>query len=222
MKNQADNHGLFVIAGIFLVATIMRKSYKRGVSEAIFSESLQIGEGEKWYNLILGDFCSVIMGQSPDSSTYNTDGTGLPLVQGNADIKDGVATPQRYTSSPTKIAPAGSILLSVRAPVGSVSMTYQEICLGRGVCAIAAQNNDFLYHLLVFVQDEWKRIEQGGTFTAISGDDIRQFKVNVPTEEEQKIIGRYLNNIDALISQNQNICDALIKLKNALLQSLFI
>ncbi len=198
------------------------KSYKRGVSTAIFTESLHIGSKSKWQEFSLGDFCTVVMGQSPDSTTYNSDGLGLPLVQGNADICEGITQPQHFTSAPTKIATANSILLSVRAPVGSVSIANQTVCIGRGVCSITSENMDFLYQLLVHIQDKWKKIEQGGTFTAISGDDIRRFRVNIPCVSDQIIVGRFLGAIDHLINQNKAICVALSKLKSAFLQILFI
>ena len=211
-----------MIAGIFRGFVGMMKSYKRGVSTAIFTESLHIGSKSKWQEFSLGDFCTVVMGQSPDSTTYNSDGLGLPLVQGNADICEGITQPQHFTSAPTKIATANSILLSVRAPVGSVSIANQTVCIGRGVCSITSENMDFLYQLLVHIQDKWKKIEQGGTFTAISGDDIRRFRVNIPCVSDQIIVGRFLGAIDHLINQNKAICVALSKLKSSFLQILFI
>ena len=95
------------------------------------------------------------MGQSPDSSSYNSDCIGVPLVQGNADITDGVTTPLRYTSQPTKICKKGSILLSVRAPVGTVCIADREVCLGRGVCAINSENNAFVRQLFLYLEPSW-------------------------------------------------------------------
>lgn len=43
---------------------------------------------EDWEVRALGDISRINMGQSPSSTNYNTNGIGLPLVQGNADIKD--------------------------------------------------------------------------------------------------------------------------------------
>ena len=38
-----------------------------------------------WSWVKLGDVCEIVMGQSPPSSTYNTDQIGLPFFQGKAD-----------------------------------------------------------------------------------------------------------------------------------------
>ena len=66
------------------------------------------------------------MGQSPDSNSYNDFQQGLPLVQGNADIKDRITAPQRYTTLPTKVCEANSIIMSVRAPVGTIALSIKK------------------------------------------------------------------------------------------------
>ena len=194
------------------------KSYKRGVSNRIFRGM----SDPSWHTICLGEICSITMGQSPDSNSYNTDGIGLPLVQENADITNGITTPLRYTSNPTKVCENGSVILSVRAPVGTVSRANQRVCLGRGVCAITSSNTDFIYQLLLCYQDSWKRIEQGGTFTAISGDDISSFSVEIPDCELQNRIAVFLSQFDTKIRNEEKILLKLQKQKAALLQQLFI
>ena len=133
-----------------------------------------------WKETTIGEICNITMGQSPDSDSYNTENIGLPLVQGNADMNNRITRPQRYTSSPTKTAKSGDVILSVRAPVGAVGRANQIVCLGRGVCSISGKNNDFLYHYFVENETYWKRVEQGGTFTAISGSDIAKMPIFLP------------------------------------------
>ena len=194
------------------------KLYKRGVSNRIFKDMYN----SSWHTVCLGEICKITMGQSPDSSSYNTDGIGLPLVQGNADITNGITTPLRYTSSPTKTCENGAVILSVRAPVGTVSRANQRVCLGRGVCAITSSNTDFIYQLLLCYQESWKRIEQGGTFTAISGDDISSFSVSIPDCNLQEHIAVFLSQLDAKIRNEEKILKELQKQKSALLQQIFI
>lgn len=163
------------------------------------------------------------MGQSPDSNSYNSDCVGVPLVQGNADITDGVTTPLRYTSQPTKVCKKGSILLSVRAPVGTVCIADREVCLGRGVCAINSENNAFVRQLFLYLEPSWKTIEQGGTFTAISRNDIANVEVTIPNDAaEQKRIGEHLGLIDLHISQEVRMLQSIMSTKLGLMQQLFI
>ena len=197
------------------------KKYKRGLLNYVFSSKLH--HKNVWIGKRIGEFCSIIMGQSPDSNSYNSEGIGVPLVQGNADITDGVTTPRRYTSQPTKMCKEGSILVSVRAPVGTVSLADREICLGRGVCAINSENNAFVRQLFLYLEPSWKTIEQGGTFTAINRDDIENVEVIIPDNtNEQKQIGEYLGMIDLRISQEEKMLQSSVSIRLGLMQQLFI
>ena len=51
----------------------------------------------------LEEICAINMGQSPDSSTYNEDGNGLPFFQGNADFGEIYPAVRMWCSEPTKI-----------------------------------------------------------------------------------------------------------------------
>ena len=162
------------------------------------------------------------MGQSPDSASYNTDRIGLPLVQGNADMNNGITTPTKYTSSPTKICDVGSIILSVRAPVGSVGLSNQKVCLGRGVCSISSSNNDYVLQYLKHCEKQWRTLEQGGTFTAISGDDIKNFPLILPNNTEIEGIVKLLKGLDSFIVCQEILLERLRHCKQAMLQGLFI
>lgn len=127
----------------------------------------------------LGELCNIIMGQSPDSKNYNNQGVGLPLIQGNADITNRLATPRNYTTEITKVCQKGDVLLSVRAPVGMVSRTDIDACIGRGMCTIRSEKySEYIFQFLLFYEDNWSRVSQGSTFNAVSGDEIK--KVMVP------------------------------------------
>ena len=96
---------------------------------------------EKWIKARLGDVAYVEMGQSPDSSGYNSEGAGIPLIQGNADIKNRKTIKRVCTTSITKTAEAGKIIVTVRAPVGNVAIATERCCLGRGVCSVSPLQN---------------------------------------------------------------------------------
>jgi type I restriction enzyme S subunit len=147
----------------------------------------------------LGAVAQVNMGQSPASAFYNTVGKGLPLIQGNADCKDRKTLPTTYTSEITKRAHVGDIVMSVRAPVGTIAKCTQEVCIGRGVCAINGEkiDNDFLYQFLLSHETSWGSYAQGSTFTAVNGNDIRKLEILFPEDQkEQKNIAGILSVVD--------------------------
>ena len=170
----------------------------------------------------LGDIAKIKMGQSPSSSSYNSEGIGIYLIQGNADIKDRKSNPRNWTSEPTKTCEIGEILMTVRAPVGAVAKALHSACIGRGMCSIISTqiNNEFLYQFLLSYENSWKRIEQGSTFTAINGNDIKKLKIPIPPIGEQQKIAKILSIWDESIEETQNLIDQLQLRKKGLMQEL--
>lgn len=159
------------------------------------------------------------MGQSPNSDAYNDDYDGLPLIQGNADIVDGFTKPSRYTTEITRRCQKNDVILSVRAPVGELGIATEECCIGRGVCAIRANDKSetaFIYQLLQAKKKQWKTLEQGSTFTAVSGEDVKAFEVVVPTKEEQQKIAAFFTALGDKIQNNKEKLLLLSKLKASL------
>lgn len=135
----------------------------------------------------LSEIADITMGQSPSSRSYNTTLTGVPLIQGNADILNRKPLPRMYTSSPTKMCSPGDILLSVRAPVGTVAQSTIGACIGRGVCSIRPHSmQGYIYEFLLYYESKWGKVSQGSTFESISGDDIAKLQIPQCNDSEQK------------------------------------
>lgn len=176
----------------------------------------------QWIIGELGNFAIVNMGQSPDSSSYNEIGNGKILVQGNADIKGRKTNPRIWTSEPTKECKVGDIIMTVRAPVGAVAKSNHNACIGRGVCAINTEklNLEYLYQFLISYEANWKTLEQGSTFTAVNGKDIRGIKFLIPTLFEQEKIASILSTVDEKIEVIEKQINQTQELKKGLMQQL--
>ncbi len=202
----------------------------QGLRVKVFTQKMRFrdddgGEFAEWEGKTLGDVAEITMGQSPESNSYNTEGVGMPLIQGNADITNRKSNPRNYTSDPTKICEIGDIILTVRAPVGATAKSYHKACIGRGVCSIKNNSKstiEFLYQYLLDYEPKWVRLEQGSTFTAISGSDIRSIEIAIPSVEEQTKIANLLSAIDEKIEAEKKILVQYEVLKRYLLQNLFI
>lgn len=166
----------------------------------------------------LGQIANVIMGQSPSSTSYNEQMEGMPLIQGNGDIEGRNTHPRMYTTQPTKICKKGDILISVRAPVGSVSRSSMNACIGRGMCAVdAGIYQNYVYQYLIYFEDKWGKVSQGSTFESISGDEIRKLKTLIPDNMQhiEKILSTADREIDLLrqdIEQEKQKKKALMQL----------
>lgn len=191
------------------------------INDLLSATTRLAGFDKPWKETTLGKEYTIIMGQSPNSASYNASGIGVPLVQGNADIENRVTAPKRYTSMPTKICENGDTILAVRAPVGTASRANQRVCLGRGVCAISGIHKDFIYYLMRYYESAWEAIEQGSTFTAVSGKEVRNFEIKIPEEgEEQDAISQILIAMDEEIEALEIERDKMIQIREGAMDDL--
>ena len=162
----------------------------------------------------LKDFATINMGQSPKGETYNTDGNGMPFLQGRKTFGRIYPTIDTWTTNPIKTANKDEILMSVRAPVGDMNFANQEICIGRGLCSINAQNgrNKYLYYMLLNSMNTLKQKSTGTVFDSINRNDLENLEINFHSEEEQEKIENILGNIDAKIELNNEINNNLYEL----------
>lgn len=168
----------------------------------------------------LGDICTINMGQSPESSSYNTIGEGLPFFQGNADFGDIHPTIRTWCSNPIKIAEKGDLLISVRAPIGALNIANEQCCIGRGLAALTnyAKNiyKDYLWFALLSKIDELNSKGTGSTFKAINKKILSETDIFLPSLEKQKKIAKQLKCLDTLLSkrrQQLSKLDQLVKFR---------
>lgn len=153
-----------------------------------------------WKKVALKDTTEIIMGQSPPSETYNIEGKGYPFLQGKADFSERYPKPTKWCTKPLKVAEGGSILISVRAPVGDVNLADQNYIIGRGLCSIRFNknyDNEFLFYCLMYNK---KRIESQGsgtTFQSINKATLDNFTILFPPLPEQRAIARALRAVQA-------------------------
>jgi len=161
------------------------------------------------------------MGQSPDGSTYSNEPSDYILVQGNADLLNGWVLPRIWTTQITKKADAGDLIMSVRAPAGSMGKTAYDAVIGRGVAAI--KGNEFIYQLLVKMDEEgyWKTFSCGSTFESLSSDTIKNAEVCITLSAEQMQIGLFLKQLDSLITLHQRKLEKLMNVKKSMLEKMF-
>ena len=161
-----------------------------------------------WAYCQLSNVLKITMGQSPKGDSLNNK-KGIEFHQGKICFSDKFLLDSGiYTNEPTKIAEPNSILLCVRAPVGVVNITKNQICIGRGLCALTPfeGNADFYFYLLHTLQDSFDNQSTGTTFKAISGEIIRNENIILPPLAEQQ---RIVQKIEELFHVLDNIQKAL-------------
>lgn len=154
-----------------------------------------------WVEVKLPEFAEVVMGQSPASSDCNNTGEGIPFFQGKAEFRKLYPEVRKYCTKPKKLAKAKDILLSVRAPVGPTNLASDECVIGRGLAAIRAfeQEENYLLHYFRAIEPWMSQQGTGSTFKAISGQFLKELKVNVAPLNEQKRIVEKLDEVLAKV-----------------------
>lgn len=184
------------------------------------SELGMIPEG--WAVKKLGDVCNVIMGQSPKSEYYNTEGNGLPFHQGVKDFGSRFPTHNTYCTLESRIAEQGDILISVRAPVGRINLASEKLIIGRGLSAIRHKHGlqSFLLYQLKHIFREEDSMGSGTIYKAITKDDLLNVKVIQPSREFDKNFNDLVSPMDAEIENLTMRIETLHKIRDLLLPKL--
>ncbi|MCY4283069.1 MAG: restriction endonuclease subunit S, partial [Gammaproteobacteria bacterium] len=143
---------------------------------------------EEWEVRKLSEVCNLVMGQSPKSEFYNDVGEGLPFHQGVTDFGERFPTVRLYCTMQNRLAEAGDILFSVRAPVGRINIAPTQMIIGRGLSAIrhSAGFQWFVFHLLREKFKEEDSMGGGTIFKAVTKSDMRSIELLSADDETHR------------------------------------
>ena len=178
----------------------------------------------KYKKVQLKDIADIVMGQSPKSQFYNTDGKGIPFLQGVRTFGENYPIIDTYTTSFNREANVGEILFSVRAPVGRVNWATKRIAIGRGLAAIRVKERyspNYLYYLFKKIGEHLDSLATGTVFTSINKKELSELSIDIPASVvDQERVANYLKKIDLKIEKNNQINDNLSKLQQLNLSQL--
>lgn len=200
------------------------RPYKSSGGKMVWNEKLKREIPEGWNNGMLIDIANITMGQSPDGSSYNEVGEGMLFYQGSTDFGMRFPSVRQYTTAPSRYAKRGDILMSVRAPVGSINIANNDCCIGRGLSAINSKlgSTTHLYYILNDLRIAFEqRNAAGTTFGSITKEDLYSLPIIIPSHEvirafdkicspmfdRQMILGE---EIDNLIKQRDELLPLLM------------
>lgn len=130
-----------------------------------------------------------------------------------------------YMSCGTTIVPKGSIIISNRAPIGKIKITAKDLCTNQGCKALVKYTDSFnatyFYYFLIIQKDTLNMLGRGTTFMELSTNDLKNFVLPVPLEEEQQRIAEFLDNeigkVDNIISDMEKQVGILMDYKKAVI-----
>ena len=190
--------------------------YRKTFVDNIDKENLPEG----WRMGTLSEIADITMGQSPDGETYNLDGEGMIFYQGRTDFGRRFPTARVYTTSPTRCAKEGDVLLSVRAPVGDLNVAPHGCCIGRGLASLRSETGcqSYLYYQLQILSDVFNVSDDEGTiFGSINKDDLYNIEIVIPNKEAISLFESQVSIIDNEIKLRDSEINKLTELQSLLL-----
>ncbi|MEE1276237.1 MAG: restriction endonuclease subunit S [Fibrobacteraceae bacterium] len=173
-----------------------------------------------WEVKKLSEIANITMGQSPEGSSYNEIGNGKIFYQGCTDFGVMFPTPRLYTTAPTRFAKVNDILMSVRAPVGTLNIANTECCIGRGLAALNAKegSNVFLYYVMKNFENHFKNaFSMGTTFGSITKNDLYDLPVLFPDSKTLELFSMQVSPLFKKQLVNSQQIETLTTQRNTLL-----
>ena len=182
-----------VLAEKLWAAYEVKQSYLKMIDatdEMVKAQFVEMFSGNNYVSI--DKLVDTIWGASPESKTYNDSMVGLPFYQGKTEFGDMyINEASIYCSEPIKTAEPNNILISVRAPVGTVNISKEKCCIGRGLAAISPKKNKsellFIFYALKYKENEIAKLGTGSTFKAINKDSYAKIKLPDVCKESQLV-----------------------------------
>ena len=188
------------------------KPYKSSGGKMVYNSELKREIPEGWGVEKLEKIANITMGQSPKGTSYNEVGEGMLFFQGSTDFGWRFPVARQYTTEPSRIAEEDDILLSVRAPVGTLNIADTRCCIGRGLAAINSKvgANSYIFNVMQDFKKLFDMINSvGTTFGSITKDDLYSLQlVYPPTEllmEFDQLVKSFDREIKNRSRQNQEL-----------------
>ena len=171
----------------------------------------------------LGAIATFEMGQSPPSSVVVDGYRGVPFLQGCAEFGQQYARPHCSCLRPPKVCKKGDVLISVRAPVGTINKADREYCIGRGLAAVWLPEDypeNYGWHLLGYWAPGLRRVSHGTTFEAVGRNDLENLEIVDIRPEDRAGLVAVLDTADEAIAKTEALIAKLKSIKQGLLHDL--
>ena len=180
----------------------------------------------------LGDICSIVSGTTPKSNRpeyWDGDINWVTPAELNDDSdiiyeSQRKITEQAVQDSSLKPFPAGTVLLSSRAPIGKVAIAGVEMYCNQGFKNLICSNriyNQYLYHFLKNSTEYLNSLGRGATFKEISKSIVENIEIPLPPLDEQRRIVAVLDKVSDLIAKRREQLDKLDELVKARFVEMF-
>lgn len=192
------------------------KPYKTSGGKMVFNPTLKREIPEGWEAGTLDKLGEVIGGSTPSKANdgyFCAEGTpwitpkdlsnnkGKKFIQrGSYDVSE-----EGKKAASLKVMPAGTVLLSSRAPIGYTAIASNPLTTNQGFKSFVPNRGfgtDYVYRTLNHFMKLIEQNASGSTFKEISGGTLKAIKIPFPNNELEK---DYAKKVSPISSQQQNL-----------------
>lgn len=210
---------------------LLQKLFPKNGSK--FPELRFKGFADAWEQRKLGDIATITGGGTPStniSEYWNGDIDWYsPVEIGEKRYASGSIrkiTKLGLEKSSAKILPVGTVLFTSRAGIGNTAILQVEGCTNQGFQSITPNSKELDTYFLYTMTPKLKRYGEvtgaGSTFVEVSGKQMEQMNLMIPSLDEQKHVSQLFKVMDDAITLHQRKLDKLQDVKKGLLQKMFV
>ena len=173
-----------------------------------------------WRRTPLGKICKIVGGSTPNSGVERYWGGEIIWVT-PTDLgrNEGIyiasserrITQEGYESCGSELVPAGSVVMSSRAPIGHLAIAQVDLCTNQGCKKFVPSDQVdslFLYFALRHAMPDIRDLGSGATFAEVSKSQLEAFEISLPDVAEQKRIAAILNEQMAAVGKARAAAEA--------------
>jgi type I restriction enzyme S subunit len=219
------------------------KTHKKGLMQQLFPREdetqprlrfPEFQDAGEWVEDRLIDIATFRRGSFPQPyglpEWYDEDG-GMPFIQvfdvgQNFRLKDKTKSKiSKLGAEKSVFIPKGTLIVTLQGSIGRVAITHYDAYIDRTLLIFETFRKPievgFFARLIQNLFDVEKEIAPGGIIKTITKEALSDFKVKLPSIEEQQRIADCLTSLDDLIAAQTQKLDALKIHKKGLMQQLF-
>ena len=243
--NEQEKIASFLSAVDEIIQQLERKKsllevYKKGVMRQLFSQEIRFKDENgnnypDWEERKLREVAEYRRGSFPQPyglKKWYDDENGFPFIQ-VFDVADNMklkSETKRKISEEAKALSVyvkkGTIVLTIQGSIGRIAITQYDACVDRTLLIFQSFKHPidtvfFTYVVFLLFEIE-KRNAPGGTIKTITKEVLSNFKVKLPSLEEQQKIASFLSGLDKKIELVDMQIQQSKTFKKGLLQQMFV
>lgn len=201
------------------------KPYRASGGKMTYNETLKRDIPDGWTAGNLESLGKVVGGSTPSTEKaeyFSEDGTpwitpkDLSDNSGNRFIACGAmgVTPEGIKAASLKLLPAGTILMSSRAPIGYLAIARNPVTTNQGFKSFIPEkgfSSDYIFFTLTHFMKLIKANASGSTFKEISGGTLKAVRIHIPPADLVASYSKVVSSLSAqqsvLEQQNQQLAE---------------